>query len=162
MENSLSTIIDSSNKLGDEDLCIATKNWNKLVTTSSTVGYKEGIEDGEESVYQEGFDTGFKDAFNVAFTLGRYKGLMSSIQQNAQLPSNINSILNETKKGICYICNKEKQNKNLDGQIENMQFADILKEQKTYSTNVLKTLYKHFKPIMSENNIDDHKLAFDK
>lgn len=38
MEDFLSATIDTSNK--DEDLSIATKNWNRLVTSASTVTKK--------------------------------------------------------------------------------------------------------------------------
>lgn len=156
MEDFLSTTIDTSNK--DEDLSIATKNWNRLVTSASTVGYKEGLEDGQESVFQEGFDKGYEDAFNIAFTIGKYKGMVSSIQRNVQIPSNINDILNESRKGVCYICNEESQEKNLDNFIEDMPFADIQKQQKKHSTNVIETLNKYFEPILADCN---HELACD-
>ncbi|KAK2588531.1 hypothetical protein KPH14_006310 [Odynerus spinipes] len=136
MEDFLSSTIDPPNKMEDEDLSIASKNWNRLVTGASTVGYKEGIEDGQEAVFQEGFNLGYKDAFNIAFTLGRYKG-------------------------VCYICNEESQNKHLDGRIEDMPFSDIQQKQKTYSINIIKTLHNYVESIMAENNIDTHDLAFD-
>ncbi|XP_047360482.1 uncharacterized protein LOC124953317 [Vespa velutina] len=161
MEDPLNTVIDSLNKqaLEDEDLFIGYKNWDRLITAASTIGYKEGIEDGQESVFQEGFDMGYKDAFNTAFMLGKYKGLISSMQQNMELSSVVKDILHETKKGICYICNEESQNKDVNGQIEDMPFIDIIEKQKTYSKNVIKTLHKNLELIMVKNNIDIHKLA---
>ncbi|XP_035727971.1 uncharacterized protein LOC118444127 [Vespa mandarinia] len=160
MEDPLNTVIDSLNKqaLEDEDLFIGYKNWDRLITAASTIGYKEGIEDGQESVFQEGFDMGYKDAFNTAFMLGKYKGLISSMQQNMELSSVVNDILHETKKGICYICNEESQNKDDNGQIEDMPFINIIEKQKTYSKNIIKTLHKNLELIMVKNNIDIHKL----
>ncbi|KAL2738393.1 yae1 domain-containing protein 1 [Vespula maculifrons] len=161
MENRLNTLTDSSDKqtLKDEDLFIGYKNWNRLITAASTIGYKEGIEDGEESVFQEGFDMGYKDAFNIAFMLGKYKGLISSTQQNVELSSFVKNILHETKKGICYICNEESQSKDINEQTEDIPFIDLVEKQKTYSKNVIKTLHKNLELIMIKNNIDVEKLA---
>ncbi|XP_046829548.1 uncharacterized protein LOC124428969 [Vespa crabro] len=161
MEDPLNTVIDSLNKqaLEDEDLFIGYKNWDRLITAASTIGYKEGIEDGQESVFQEGFDMGYKDAFNTAFMLGKYKGLINSMQQNMELSSVVKDILHETKKGICYICNEESKNKDVNGQIEDVPFIDIIEKQKTYSKNVIKTLHKNLELIIVKNNIDIHKLG---
>lgn len=110
-------------------------------------------------MFQEGFDMGYKDAFSMAFMLGRYKGLISSTQQNIELSSIVKDILHETKKGICYICNEESQSKDVNGQIENMPFLDIVEKQKTYSKNVIETLDKNLALITLKNNIDVHELA---
>ncbi|XP_014606203.1 PREDICTED: uncharacterized protein LOC106787934 [Polistes canadensis] len=163
MEDPLNTTIDSSNKntLEDEDLFIGYKNWDRLVAAASTIGYKEGIEDGQESVFQEGFDMGYRDAFNNAFKLGKYKSLTSSIEENIQLPSVVKTILSETKKGMCYICNEESLSKNVDRQIEDDLFVDIVEKQKTHSKDVIEILHQNLESVLIKNNIDIHGSVLD-
>ncbi|KAI4492078.1 hypothetical protein M0802_010086 [Mischocyttarus mexicanus] len=160
--NATTTTIDSSKQtLEDDDLFIGYKNWDRLVAAASTIGYKEGIEDGEESVFQEGFDMGYKDAFNNAFKLGKYKGLISSIQDDIQLPSIVKTILSETKKGICYICDEETLSKNVDRQTEDDTFVNIVEKQKTNSKNVIETLHQNLESVLIKNNIDVHRSTLD-
>ncbi|XP_053985987.1 uncharacterized protein LOC128880202 [Hylaeus volcanicus] len=134
----------------EESLDIATKDWNRITSAAKKAGYREGIENGADSVFQEGFDKGYEEAFKTAFILGKFKSLLNT--QDTEYPSSINKILDKTRRGACYICEMESQNKNDDTQ---KPFPQIINEQRTHSMKVIETLCQYFQPHMKELNITE-------
>ncbi|KOC64718.1 hypothetical protein WH47_00221 [Habropoda laboriosa] len=135
----------------EDSLNIAAKDWNRITDVAKKNGYREGVQDGSDFAFQDGFDAGYLGAFHAAFILGKFKSLLNSMPQDIEHPSNVNEILKATRRGACYMCITDSQGTN------NIQksSSQIIKEQKTYSMNVLKTLFKYFQPYIEQLNISD-------
>lgn len=145
MENSL-------NESDTEDsLNIATKNWDRIISTAKKDGYREGVEDGSNSVFQNGFDSGYKEGFQTAFILGKFKSLLNAIPKDVEHPQNIKEIFDKTRRGACHICVAELHN------VNNTQksFDEIINEQRSYSVKVLQTSYEYFQPYVKQLNISE-------
>ncbi|XP_076166818.1 uncharacterized protein LOC143146417 [Ptiloglossa arizonensis] len=139
----------------EESLNIAAKDWNRITNAAREVGYREGIQNGSDIVSQEGFDKGYIEAFKTAFILGKFKSLLNIMPQNIKHPQNINKILDKTRRGACYICVLESQNRNDDTQ---KPFSQIINEQKSHSIKVIEKLYQYFKPYIKDLNIDESNI----
>lgn len=109
------------------------------------------MDDGSNFVFQENFDNGYKEGFQTAFILGRFKSLLNSVPKDVEYPQNIKEILDKTKRGACHICAAEFQ----DIDNTNKSFDEILDEQRSYSVQVLQTLYKYFQPYVKQLNISE-------
>ncbi|XP_011167796.1 uncharacterized protein LOC105201470 isoform X2 [Solenopsis invicta] len=142
----------SQSKRDDDSLHIASKCWERVMDAAVKTGYREGIQDGEDSVLQEGFDIGYKDGFETAFALGRYKGLTVAAMPTLEHPPDVSATLDKTRRGACWICNMESQNKTSSPH-ENTPFSEILNEQRVHSTEVISKLHEYFKPILKKSDI---------
>ena len=109
------------------------------------------MDDGSNFVFQENFDNGYKEGFQTAFILGKFKSLLNSVPKDVEYPQNIKEILDKTKRGACHICAAEFQ----DIDNTNKSFDEILDEQRSYSVQVLQTLYKYFQPYVKQLNISE-------
>ncbi|XP_034176870.1 uncharacterized protein LOC117602677 [Osmia lignaria lignaria] len=135
----------------DDSLNIAAKDWNRTIEIAKKHGYREGVASGADSVFQEGFDIGYKEAFQTAFILGKFKSILNFNPQDVKLPDHIKEILDKTRRGACYICMEESEGRN------DMQksLSQIINEQRTYSLNIIQTLYEYFQPYVKELNINE-------
>lgn len=134
----------------DDSLHIASKCWERVMDAAIKTGYREGIQAGADSVLQEGFDIGYKDGFKTAFTLGKYKSLAISLSSTVKHPEDITAILDKTRRGACWICSMESQNKTWN---ENIQFSEILNKQRAHSAAVINRLNEYFEPILNKSGI---------
>ncbi|XP_029161969.1 protein YAE1 homolog [Nylanderia fulva] len=131
----------------DDSLHIASKCWERVMDAAAKTGYREGIQNGADSVLQEGFEIGFKDGFETAFTLGRYKSLATSLPSTVKHPADVTTVLDKTRRGACWVCSMESQNKTSN---ENIQFSEILSNQRTHSAAVINRLKEYFEPILNK------------
>ncbi|GAB1863565.1 hypothetical protein CAJAP_04644 [Camponotus japonicus] len=144
---------DSYSTEDDDSLNIASKCWERITDAAIKTGYREGIQDGTDSVLQEGFDLGYKDGFETAFKLGKYKSLATILAPTLKHPTDIATILDKTRRGACWICIMESQNK-IGNIHENVQFSEILNNQRIHSAAVISRLHEYFEPILNETSIE--------
>jgi hypothetical protein len=153
MEDVIKTTEHDSYSVEDDDsLHIASKCWERMTNAAVKTGYREGIQDGVDSVLQEGFDIGYKDGFKTAFTLGKYKSLATSLSPTLKHPADVATALDKTRRGACWICSVESQNKTFNT-YENIQFSEILNNQRIYSAAVINRLHEYFEPILNKSGI---------
>ncbi|KAL0128884.1 hypothetical protein PUN28_003924 [Cardiocondyla obscurior] len=150
MENMIQTEYDLHST--DDSLHVASKCWERLINAAVKTGYREGILDGADSVLQEGFDIGYKDGFETAFALGRYKGLVAASTSASKHPTDVAAALDKTRRGACWICDMESQNK--AGTSQNAPFSEILNEQRAHSAEVISRLREYFKPLLKKSGIE--------
>ncbi|KAK1118360.1 hypothetical protein K0M31_015062 [Melipona bicolor] len=142
---------NSSNESDIEDsLNIAAKDWDRIIDSAKKGGYRKGVDDGSNFVFQESFDNGYKKGFQTAFILGKFKSLLNSVPKDVEYPQNIKEILNKTRRGACHMCAAEQ-----DINSTNKSFDEILDEQRSYSVQVLQTLYEYFQPYVKQLNISE-------
>ncbi|XP_032686891.1 uncharacterized protein LOC116851530 [Odontomachus brunneus] len=143
---------DDSYSAEDDSLDIASKCWQRVINTAAKTGYREGIQNGTDSVLQEGFDIGYEDGFKIAFMLGKYKSLSLASSSTIEHPADVTVTLNKTKRGVCWICSMESQNKSCN--YENISFSKVLDNQRKYSTDVINRLHEHFQSVLKESSIE--------
>ncbi|XP_070148750.1 protein YAE1 homolog [Polyergus mexicanus] len=153
MEDLIKTTEHDLYSAEDDSLYIASKCWRRITDTAIKTGYREGIQDGTDSVLQEGFDIGYKDGFETAFKLGKYKSLATILSPTLQHPTNVATVLDKTRRGACWICSMESQNKT-SNIYEDIQFSKILNDQRIHSTAVISRLHKYFEPILKKSGIE--------
>lgn len=102
---------------------------------------------------QEGFDIGYKDGFETAFTLGRYKGLAAASTFTLEHPTDVAAVLKRTRRGACWICKVESQNKTSNSH-EQAPFSEVLSKQREHSAEVINRLHEHFEPILKKSGIE--------
>ena len=115
-------------------------------------GFREGVEAGSTSVFQEGFDEGYKDAFKATFLIGVYKGLANALDKDLKHPEEIENILSQAKKGICYLCANNITNSSDTN--SKYTFSQIKNCQKHHFGEILKTVQDYLDPILIKANID--------
>ncbi|XP_019883841.1 uncharacterized protein LOC105253837 isoform X2 [Camponotus floridanus] len=123
MEKVKMTEHDSYSTEDDDSLNIASKCWERITDAAIKTGYREGIQDGADSILQEGFDL------------------------------DIATVLDKTRRGACWICIMESQNK-IGNIHENVQFSEILNNQRIHSAAVISRLHEYFEPILNESSIE--------
>ncbi|XP_050455720.1 uncharacterized protein LOC126853734 [Cataglyphis hispanica] len=143
---------DSYSTEDDDSLYIASKCWERIMDGAVKTGYREGIQDGTDSVLQEGFDIGYKDGFETAFKLGKCKSLATILSPTLKHPADVATVLDKTRRGACWICSVESQNETCNT-YENIQFSEILNNQRIHSKTVINRLHEYFEPILNKSGI---------
>ncbi|XP_058790130.1 uncharacterized protein LOC131663644 [Phymastichus coffea] len=137
----------------DEDKFLASKTWNKIIDSASKIGYREGIEDGSSTVFQDGFDRGYRDGFKTAFLLGTYKGISDQLTKKLKHPEEIENILSDTKKSVCYLCETQSS---ADKSSESI--VEVENCQSEHYNKISKILQDYFDPILKVNSINPSML----
>ncbi|EDV26675.1 uncharacterized protein TRIADDRAFT_54923 [Trichoplax adhaerens] len=68
----------------DDELQVANRDYEKLLTAYENVGYSDGVVAGEDSALQHGFNQGFVQGFRQMMKITRIKGMISALQAYQQ------------------------------------------------------------------------------
>lgn len=94
---------------------------------------------------------GYREGFKATFVIGIYKGLASCLPGDLKHPKEIESFLSNTKRGECYLCEREiKKSEDLPDK----SITEIEHCQKKHSRKILKVLQDYFNPLFSDHNIN--------
>ncbi|XP_022099058.1 uncharacterized protein LOC110983802 [Acanthaster planci] len=78
---STQTDIDCFHDIGNEDdTSIIDAEWNKLKSSHTKEGYRDGYSAGEEAVLQDAFNTGFTHQVNLETCAAFYKGILWALK----------------------------------------------------------------------------------
>lgn len=66
--------MDNKNENDHGDVDIGA--WNKMCTTVSDAGFRDGAAAGRDAVFQKGFDMGYVEGYQAASSLGYLKGII--------------------------------------------------------------------------------------
>ncbi|XP_069110242.1 uncharacterized protein [Argopecten irradians] len=61
------------------EIMIGSRDWQKMESSLTKLGYREGIADGQEINVQEGFNQGYKAAASLAFSIAVLRGEISAL-----------------------------------------------------------------------------------
>lgn len=75
--------------------------------------------------------------------------------KESEHPEEIQSILSDTKKGVCYLCKLE-----LSGSKNSFEETDIQSCQKEHTEKTLKILQDYFEPQLRKKEIDTQSFSF--
>lgn len=84
--------------------------------------------------------------------MGRYKSL-ATLASTLKYPADIATVLDKTRRGACWICLMESQNKTCNVH-ENIQFSEMLNNQRIHSAAVISRLHEYFEPILNESDTE--------
>lgn len=87
--------------------------------------------------------------------MGKCKSLATILSPTLQHPhpADIVTVLDKTRRGACWICIMESQDKTSNIH-ENIQFSEILNNQKIHSAAVINRLHEYFEPILNKLDIE--------
>ncbi|XP_054154312.1 protein YAE1 homolog [Oppia nitens] len=76
--------IFNDNDSDNEDLELASKEWNRLNDNFEKDGFRDGIQEGKDKALQMSFDMGFKRSFSPFFAVSSFEAIIDTLSKNLE------------------------------------------------------------------------------
>lgn len=117
--------------------------WNKMCSTITKAGFRDGAAAGRDAVFQKGFDMGYAEGYQAALSLGYLKGVISTIFHHTEAgpvpaASSLKTTLEKTSIGMCQLCQTDPTKiQEREESTTTKPMSDIIENQRHYVKDAL-------------------------